>query len=68
MMETEIYKGSRKEDKVMDLATILPRAFGIEDTDLQSNAAKLSAATNVFVACTRPARSSGLCRQEARSE
>jgi DNA helicase II / ATP-dependent DNA helicase PcrA len=38
----------------MDLATVLPHAFGLETRDFKANAAQLSAATNVFVGVTRP--------------
>jgi DNA helicase-2/ATP-dependent DNA helicase PcrA len=38
----------------MDLATVLPHAFGIENRSFNANAAQLSAATNVFVGVTRP--------------
>ena len=54
VVETEVWKGARKDEKAMDLTTVLPRAFGVENSDLTGSSAKLSAATNVFVASTRP--------------
>ena len=38
----------------MDLATVMPHALGMEDRDFGNNIAQLAAATNVFVAATRP--------------
>jgi hypothetical protein len=38
----------------MDLATVLPHAFGLENRDFSANIAQLAAATNIFVAATRP--------------
>ena len=37
----------------MDLATVLPHTFGIEDRDFIANRAQLAAETNIFVAATR---------------
>ena len=53
-MESEIWRGPAANQRVMDLATVLPHAFGIEDRDFSLNEAELAAATNVFVAVTRP--------------
>jgi superfamily I DNA/RNA helicase len=53
LVESEIWKGAKAEDKCMDLEAILPHAFGIENCDFSENDARLSAATNVFVGVTR---------------
>jgi hypothetical protein len=53
IVETEVYKGNAAADRVMDLATVLPHAFGLEERDFAANHAQLSAATNVFVGATR---------------
>ncbi|MGA9866040.1 MAG: hypothetical protein WBQ75_06320 [Acetobacteraceae bacterium] len=53
LVETEIWRGPAANQRVMDLATVVPHAFGIEDRNLSSNEAELAAATNVFVAVTR---------------
>jgi hypothetical protein len=54
MVETEVYRGPAREQRTMDLASVLPHAFGLEARDFTQNEAALSAATNVFVAVTRP--------------
>ena len=54
LVESEIWRGPAANQRVMDLATVLPHAFGIEDRDFSLNEAELAAATNVFVAVTRP--------------
>lgn len=54
MMETEVYRGQAADMRTMDLATVLPHAFGLETRDFTRNEAQLAAATNVFVAVTRP--------------
>jgi DNA helicase-2/ATP-dependent DNA helicase PcrA len=54
LVETESWRGPAANQRVMDLATVLPHAFGIEDRNFSSNEAELAAATNVFVAVTRP--------------
>ena len=51
MMETLVF---RSNQRALDLTTVLPRAFGVANPDLTANAAHLAAATNVFVAVTRP--------------
>lgn len=53
IVETELFKGSAANQKVMDLAAVLPQAFGIGAIDFDANEAHLSAATNVFVGATR---------------
>lgn len=54
VVESEIYRGPAAGEQIMDLETVLPHAFGIEERDFTVNAAQLSAATNVFVGVTRP--------------
>lgn len=54
MVETEVYRGQANDMRAMDLATVLPHAFGLENRDFTQNEAQLAAATNVFVATTRP--------------
>lgn len=54
MVETEVYRGQALDMRAMDLATVLPHAFGLEERDFTQNEATLAAATNVFVAVTRP--------------
>lgn len=53
VVESEIWKGSKKEEQCMDLEEVLPHAFGIEERDFSKNAAQLTAATNAFVGVTR---------------
>jgi DNA helicase II / ATP-dependent DNA helicase PcrA len=54
LVESEIWRGPAATQRVMDLATVLPHAFGIEQRNFYLNDAELAAATNVFVAVTRP--------------
>lgn len=54
VVETEVWRSPAGDGRAMDLATVLPHAFGIEDRDFSANIAQLSAATNIFVAATRP--------------
>lgn len=54
VLESEIYRGPAKEQRAMDLSEVLPHAFGIATRDLAKTQALLSAATNIFVAATRP--------------
>jgi DNA helicase-2/ATP-dependent DNA helicase PcrA len=56
VMETEVWRGSRADQQKMDLGTVLPHAFGLEDRNFSLNDAELAATTNVFVAVTRPRR------------
>ena len=53
VVETEVWRGNALANRAMDLETVLPHAFGLEDRDLSNNPAQLSAATNIFVAATR---------------
>jgi superfamily I DNA/RNA helicase len=54
VVETEVWRGQALADRAMDLGTVLPHAFGVEDRDFSGNVAQLAAATNIFVAVTRP--------------
>lgn len=54
VVETEVWRGQALADRAMDLATVLPHAFGLENREFSTNVAELSAATNIFVAATRP--------------
>lgn len=54
MVETEVYRGRAAGQRVMDLQAVLPHLFGVENRDFSQTAALLAAATNVFVAATRP--------------
>ncbi len=54
VVETEVRRGPALRDRAMDLATVLPHAFGLEERDFSSNNAQLAAATQIFVAATRP--------------
>ncbi|WP_143240271.1 hypothetical protein [Agrobacterium sp. DSM 25558] len=53
VMESEVWKGHAKGQSCLDLATALPTAFGVEGAAPLSEIG-LAAATNVFVAVTRP--------------
>ncbi|KAB2912690.1 MAG: ATP-dependent helicase [Hyphomicrobiaceae bacterium] len=53
IVETEVYKGNANNQKAMDLAAVLPQAFGAGQIDMAANEAHLSAATNIFVGATR---------------
>ena len=53
-LETEVYRGRALADRTMDLATVLPHAFGLEERDFSASQVELAAATNIFVATTRP--------------
>lgn len=53
VMESEVWKGHARGQSCLDLATVLPTAFGVEGAASLSEIG-LAAATNVFVAVTRP--------------
>lgn len=68
-LETEVYRGRALADRTMDLATVLPHAFGLEERDFSANNVELAAATNIFVAVTRPRSVLALAmRREAASD
>lgn len=54
VVETEVWRGQALHLRAMDLETVLPHAFGVENRDFSGNVAQLAAATNIFVATTRP--------------
>jgi DNA helicase-2/ATP-dependent DNA helicase PcrA len=54
VVETEVRKGAALAMRRMDVASVLPSALGVEQLNFNTNAALLSAATNVFVGVTRP--------------
>ena len=54
VVETEVWRGQALADRAMDLETVLPHAFGLENRDFSNHQVQLSAATNIFVAVTRP--------------
>jgi DNA helicase-2/ATP-dependent DNA helicase PcrA len=49
----------------MDMATVLPHAFGIEDQMFTGDPVKLAAATNLFVGITRPRHFLGLAMRKS---
>ena len=53
VVESEVYRGPSKNQRAMDMATVLPHAFGIENRVFTDDPVKLAAATNVFVGVTR---------------
>ena len=70
IVETEVWRGPGRNEHTMDLSTVLPHAFGLERMDFNANAAQLAAATNIFVAVTRPRQllSCALRKEVAREE
>jgi hypothetical protein len=54
VVESEIWKGTSNAEQLMDLAAVLPHAFGVEQRDFSRSRVDLTAATNLFVAVTRP--------------
>ena len=69
VLETEVYRGRALAMRAMDLSVVLPRGLGFEDRDLTANDAQLTAATNVFVAVTRPRQVLSLAlRKESATE
>ncbi|KCZ99422.1 fecR protein [Hyphomonas polymorpha PS728] len=63
VVESEVWKGSRADERCIDLTTVLPRAFGV--TDEIFTGVKLTAATNVFVGVTRPRELLGLALRKS---
>ncbi|MCW3476378.1 UvrD-helicase domain-containing protein [Limobrevibacterium gyesilva] len=63
VVESEVWKGRRADEKCVDLTTALPRAFGV--TDQPFTGVGLTAATNVFVAVTRPRELLGLALRKS---
>jgi DNA helicase II / ATP-dependent DNA helicase PcrA len=58
VVESEVWKDRANDQRCIDLTTVLPRAFGV--TDEAFNGIGLTAATNIFVAVTRPRQLLGL--------
>lgn len=63
VVESEVWKGSRADERCMDLSTVLPSAFGV--TNELFTGVKLTAATNVFVGVTRPRELLGLAMRKS---
>lgn len=69
VLETEVWRGQSLNMRAMDIGTVLPHALGVEDRDFNSSVAHLAAATNVFVASTRPRQLLALAlRKQAASQ
>jgi hypothetical protein len=69
VLETEVWRGQALNMRAMDVGTVLPHALGLEDRDFTGSVAHLAAATNVFVAATRPRQLLALAlRKDAASE
>jgi len=58
VVESQVWRGPAAKDQCMDLETVLPHAFGL--TNKVFDGVALTAATNVFVAVTRPRELLGL--------
>ncbi len=54
ILETEVWRGKALNKRAMDVSTVFPHALGLEERDFTGNVAQLAAATNIFVAATRP--------------
>ncbi|MGQ0280354.1 UvrD-helicase domain-containing protein [Sphingopyxis sp. Q841] len=63
VVESEVWKGVAAKDRCMDLATVLPHAFGVANRNFAG--VELTAATNIFVAITRPRELLGLAVRKA---
>jgi hypothetical protein len=63
VLESEIWKGKSADEQCIDLAAVLPRAFGV--TDELFTGVRLTAATNVFVGVTRPRELLGLALRKS---
>jgi len=63
VVESEIWKGPRADEKCFDLGTVLPRAFGV--TNEAFTGIGITAATNVFVGVTRPRELLGLALRKS---
>jgi DNA helicase-2/ATP-dependent DNA helicase PcrA len=58
VIESEVWKSHANDQRCIDLTTVLPRAFGV--TNQAFTGIGLTAATNVYVALTRPRQLLGL--------
>ncbi|MER9216167.1 UvrD-helicase domain-containing protein [Mesorhizobium sp. M0663] len=63
VVESQVWKGTAAALQCMDLETVLPQAFGLADQGFVG--VKLTAATSVFVAVTRPRELLGLAARKA---
>lgn len=63
VLESEIWKGNSADEQCIDLAAVLPRAFGV--TNELFTGVRLTAATNVFVGVTRPRELLGLALRKS---
>lgn len=54
VVETEVFRGMAADQRTMDLTTVLPHAFGVEERKFATRPVDVTAATNVFVGITRP--------------
>jgi DNA helicase II / ATP-dependent DNA helicase PcrA len=52
VVETEVFRST--DQRTMDMATVLPHAFGVEERDFSRRPIDIAAATNVFVGITCP--------------
>lgn len=69
VLETEVWRGQALNMRAMDVGTVLPHVLGVEQRNFNANIAHLAAATNVFVAATRPRQLLALAlRKEAVSQ
>lgn len=65
VVESEVWKGSSADERCIDLTTVLPRAFGVNNEAFTG--VRLTAATNVFVGVTRPRELLGLAVRKSHS-
>lgn len=63
VVESEVWKGSSAGEQCIDLTTVLPRAFGVNNAPFTG--VNLTAATNVFVGVTRPRELLGLALRKS---
>lgn len=66
VVESEVWKGARADEKCIDLSTVLPHAFGVRSETFAG--VKLTAATNVFVGVTRSRELLGLALRKSMAE
>ena len=63
VLESEIWKGNSADEQCIDLAAVLPHAFGVAEELFTG--VRLTAATNVFVGVTRPRELLGLALRKS---
>lgn len=66
VVESEVWKGNKAEERCIDLTAVLPHAFGVTDEIFEG--ARLTAATNVFVGVTRPRELLGLALRKSEAK